>query len=271
MTKPRKYGRPARFTSADAPCRALFEATEKLAPQVFTALADKPLARFREWEKSQTLGTERALEDAERALEDAIREWQSRWRLPAEWCAEKALELLESWADGTVPVGTVDLGTYSVRAWADDRSPFEIEGETVTASEPKDPKKREQWRDHKRWLESRGRTVEGRTLRLTPGQVWEQRLAWHPEDGETRAEARARLLAWAGARVEEYLDRVETAARAAGLEDRRELLKHAEWLVRHRLGGETLEAIAETDNADRRNVARAIAAFARSAGLPGDV
>lgn len=258
-----KYGRPARLASAEDARAALFEAIRPHAPQLFTDLAGDSLARFREWAESRT-------PEAERALEDAVREWRARWRLTADWWKDEADERLAAWADGTAPPGQWDLMASSVRAWPDDRSCFEIEGETITASEPEDPTQRERWQDHMRWLEARGRSVEDLTLRLTPAQVWWYAMAWHPEDGEARAEARARLTEWAARRVDEYLDRIEEAATKAGLEHHRELRVHAELFVRRRLCGEGWQALADSlplrrGKAHRsvRAVQRAVAAFAR--------
>lgn len=249
-----KYGRPARLTWADEARVALFEAMGKHAPEAIGDLADKPLARYLESATSQAPETERA-------LEDAVRAWQTRWKLPADWCRGKVLELLESWTDGLVLVGEVKLDTSFIRAWPDDRSCFEIEGETVTVEEPGEPEERARRENHRRWLASRGVTPSD-TLRPRPREVW-RAMAWHPEYGETRADVCARLLAWARDRVAAYLDRVEAALSAAGPKDRRELVAHAKLFVRHRICLEDLDKLAEATSTNRRTLTRAIARFAR--------
>jgi hypothetical protein len=247
--KSRKHGRPARWTSASMARAAILKAIKAHAPHVVEDLANTT----------------------------SVAEWRSRWRLPA-WCEEWAYEQLDLWADGVLPRGFATgamVGCFTSQVA--DRSPFEIEGETIPVTVPEptpdDPKRRERWLEHRRWLESRGHTVK--PLRLTPAAVW-RCMAWHP-DRETRAAAHARLLEWAEQRINAYLEHVEAAAAggesqeeeppAGRLQDVQALDKHAEWLVRRRVPPcERLKAIAEEAKIDRRNVSRAIASLAGLAG-----
>jgi hypothetical protein len=91
-------------------------------------------------------------------------------------------------------------------------------------------------------------------------------------EGMTAAELRRLALEAAARAVDEAIERWRAAADEAGLaaepEARSERV-HAEWLVRHFVGGEPLATIATAaGGVDVRNVRAAVTALRRRAGLP---
>jgi len=90
-------------------------------------------------------------------------------------------------------------------------------------------------------------------------------------EGMSAAELRRQALEVAERAIDEALGEWEKAADNAGLAaepEARSERTHAEWLVRHRVGGEPLASVAARAGVDARNARAAITALQRRAGLP---
>jgi hypothetical protein len=100
-----KARRRSRYLGVDEARVEFLEAVQECVPQVFQDLAGEPFARYQVWVRLQSEDIPEAepagewtarLKAAQRALEAAIGQWQADWNLSADWCGEKAHELLEA-------------------------------------------------------------------------------------------------------------------------------------------------------------------------------